>query len=88
MAGKNVRKVWCLRGHGLGAAKGEGGVMQTVCCVCQKTKSQVGWIQGQLSRESMVSHGYCPECFHQTMERAQNWLLARNGGNRAAALGR
>lgn len=75
-------------GARLGAAKGEGGVMQTVCCVCQKTKSQIGWIQGQPGRKGLVSHGYCPECFHQTMERAQDWLLAKTGGNRSVALGR
>ena len=62
--------------------------MQTVCCVCQKTKSQAGWIQGQSSKETRVSHGYCPDCFSQTMEQAQGWLLARNAGNHNMALGR
>lgn len=61
--------------------------MQTVCCVCQKTKSQAGWIQGQAGKEVRISHGYCPDCFHQTMERAQGWLLARSGGNRGLACG-
>jgi len=61
--------------------------MQTVCCVCRKTKSRTGWIQGQSSKETRVSHGYCPDCFHQTMERAQDWLLARSGGNRSLAVG-
>ncbi|MFQ6759260.1 MAG: hypothetical protein D9V46_01840 [Deltaproteobacteria bacterium] len=61
--------------------------MQTVCCVCQKTKSRTGWIQGQSSKETRVSHGYCPDCFHQTMARAQDWLLARSGGNRSLAVG-
>lgn len=72
----------------MGAAKGEDGVMQTVCCVCQKTKSQAGWIQEQASNKGRVSHGYCPDCFHRTMERAQGWLLAKNGGNHGVALGR
>lgn len=62
--------------------------MQTVCCVCRKTKGQSGWIQGQAENKARVSHGYCPECFHRTMERAQGWLLARNGGSHGLALGR
>jgi len=62
--------------------------MQTVCCVCQKTKSQSGWIQKQASKEGRVSHGYCPDCFHSTMERAQGWLLAQNAGQNGMALGR
>jgi hypothetical protein len=62
--------------------------MQIVCCVCQKTKSQAGWIQGQASKEGRVSHGYCPDCFHRTMEQAQGWLQARNTGNHSLAIGR
>jgi len=62
--------------------------MQTVCCVCQKTKSQAGWIQKQASKEGRVSHGYCPDYFNRTMERAQGWALARNAENYGMALGR
>ncbi|MBA3003382.1 MAG: hypothetical protein FP813_05950 [Desulfurivibrio sp.] len=62
--------------------------MQTVCCVCQKTKSQTGWIHRQAGKEGKISHGYCPDCFHRTMELAQGWLLARNNGNQGLALGR
>jgi len=62
--------------------------MQTVCCVCQKTKSQVGWIKKPARKESLVSHGYCPECFCREMERAQGWLQERTAANRGLALGR
>ncbi|MDG4475916.1 hypothetical protein [Thiovibrio frasassiensis] len=41
-----------------------------------------------MSKGSRVSHGYCPDCFDRTMERAQGWLLARSAGNRGLALGR
>lgn len=72
----------------MGAAKGEELVMQTMCCVCQKTKSQAGWIQGRAEKKGRVSHGYCPDCFHRIMERAQDWLPAGNGGQRVLTLGR
>lgn len=62
--------------------------MQTVCCVCQKTKSQAGWIQKQAGKEGRVSHGYCPDCFRRSMEQAQGWLQARNSGNQGLSLGR
>jgi len=62
--------------------------MQTVCCVCRKTKTQTGWKQRQASKEGQFSHGYCPDCFHRTMELAQGWLLARTAGNQGLSLSR
>lgn len=62
--------------------------MQTVCCVCHKTKSQRGWIQKQAVKKGRISHGYCPECYRRSMEQAQGWLRARNAGSQGLTLAR
>lgn len=62
--------------------------MKTVCCVCHKTKTQTGWVQRQSGKEGKFSHGYCPDCFSRTMERAQGWLLSKTAGNHGLAIGR
>lgn len=41
--------------------------MQTVCCICHKTKTRSRWVKpGQFPAQN-VSHGYCPRCFRQLM---------------------
>lgn len=43
--------------------------MQVVCCVCQRCKAYNGWHRVLLASKTELSHGYCPECFHQAMVR-------------------
>jgi len=42
--------------------------LNTICCVCLKTKAGKGWENAPLSCHEKVSHGYCPECFQKTMQ--------------------
>lgn len=58
--------------------------MKTVCCVCQKTKSQSGWIKQRLECKSKMSHGYCPECYQLTMQQVQSNPAWNSGGNKIA----
>lgn len=54
--------------------------MTTICCVCHRTKSQVGWVKKRVSkRQHRLSHGYCPDCYRQTMEMIQLDYLQRRG---------
>ena len=43
--------------------------MRKICCMCKKTEDSHGWEEQEPDRDSLVSHGYCPECFRQTMQR-------------------
>lgn len=42
--------------------------MVTVCCICQKTKTEQGWIALRHAQEEMLSHGYCPACAERVLE--------------------
>lgn len=54
--------------------------MTTVCCVCHRTKGKRGWLKKQMSEgNSLMSHGYCPECYQATMDRIQLEQLERQG---------
>ena len=43
--------------------------MKTVCCVCHRVKTNEGWVLKGLKSAADVSHGYCPDCFHVTVEK-------------------
>lgn len=48
----------------------------TVCCVCKKVKNGNEWAAfDQISDQKQVSHGYCPLCCTQMMEKSfgKNW---------------
>ncbi len=55
--------------------------MVTVCCVCQKTKTDDGWIHRRHAHEELLSHGYCPVCAERVLEelRECRQMLARVG---------
>lgn len=45
-------------------------IMLTVCCVCKRTKRQGAWILEYSEPVGKpVSHGYCPDCFDDLMEK-------------------
>lgn len=39
--------------------------MVTVCCVCNKSKTNDGWINTNIEESETLSHGYCPHCANQ-----------------------
>ena len=51
--------------------------MRTVCCVCYKIKSEDGWVKQQKNRSRKLSHGYCPDCYRETMQRIERNCLAQ-----------
>ena len=57
--------------------------MQTICCVCQKTKNHNGWAKQAARSGAQFSHGYCPQCYKQMMERVENFFLM-NGYRKSA----
>ena len=42
--------------------------MVTICCVCQKTKTEDGWINQPQPLHELPSHGYCPICAQKALE--------------------
>lgn len=50
--------------------------MVTICCVCQKTKTEGGWILQSLPKEAVPSHGYCPECAEKAMREIREFQHA------------
>ncbi len=46
--------------------------MQVICCVCQKTKSRNLWRKKAADPGTKLSHGYCPHCYQQLLERVHN----------------
>ncbi len=36
--------------------------MVTVCCVCNKLKTEAGWVDQDYDETQEISHGYCPIC--------------------------
>ncbi len=57
--------------------------MQTVCCVCRRIKGKRGWLRGKGGAGEEVSHGYCPDCFQRTMERAEGFSRLHPGQDKA-----
>lgn len=41
--------------------------MQTICCVCLKTKNKKGWGRQNVRHDEEISHGYCPDCYREMM---------------------
>ena len=46
--------------------------MQTVCCLCKRTKDDDRWVEKIVSYTKKMSHGYCPECFQKTMTKIKS----------------
>lgn len=36
--------------------------MVTICCVCNRLKTESGWTEMDFDDTEEVSHGYCPIC--------------------------
>lgn len=51
--------------------------MEVICCVCQKTKKQNGWVKRRINLSKKLSHGYCPQCYLDFMQRVG---IKVNGG--------
>lgn len=48
------------------------------CCVCGKREHQGLWSRDFFTDEQRrVSHGYCPACYEEFMERLDRLFLAR-----------
>ncbi|MDH5299060.1 MAG: hypothetical protein OEV91_08575 [Desulfobulbaceae bacterium] len=45
--------------------------METICCKCHRAKGERGWIKVRILPQVKMSHGYCPECYRQAMEKLQ-----------------
>lgn len=57
--------------------------MQVICCVCLKTKNHNGWKKQTARSGGQISHGYCPQCYKQMMERVENFFVM-NGYRKSA----
>ena len=51
--------------------------MTTVCCKCQKTKTANGWLTATPKTTGQLSHGYCPPCHGEEIEKIKNHRLRR-----------
>lgn len=51
--------------------------MQTVCCVCHKTKTEKRWVRSELPQAKNISHGYCPGCYRRMMEQVRSYFTNR-----------
>lgn len=49
------------------------------CCVCRKRERDGSWRREQGVAGEWVSHGYCPCCYAEFMERLERLFLARGG---------
>ena len=58
-------------------------IMQVICCVCHKTKTHNSWTKQAVRSGVQLSHGYCPQCHKQMMERVANFF-AMNGCRKSA----
>ncbi|MGV1098071.1 hypothetical protein ACUUL3_01485 [Thiovibrio sp. JS02] len=47
--------------------------------MCKRIKGERGWNKSTAGKNVRASHGYCPECFQQTMERVQNFFVVGPG---------
>ncbi|HEX9714919.1 MAG TPA: hypothetical protein VGA28_04420 [Desulfurivibrionaceae bacterium] len=52
--------------------------MQVICCVCLKTKQPKGWAKQAARSGGQLSHGYCPQCYQQMMERVETFFVMNN----------
>jgi len=53
---------------------GKGEEMEKVCCVCSRVKKENSWVKEIKRRASSnLSHGYCPECYHEAMRKVMNF---------------
>lgn len=58
------------------------------CCVCRKRERDGAWRPEQGVAGERVSHGYCPACYEEFMERLELLFLARGRvGRQAVAAG-
>ena len=48
--------------------------MEKVCCVCNRVKMENSWVK-RVKRLTMSkpSHGYCPECYREAMQKVMNF---------------
>ncbi len=47
--------------------------MTTICCKCLKTKTDNGWTKTDSRDANILSHGYCPACYQETIKKIQNY---------------
>ncbi|MGV1099593.1 hypothetical protein ACUUL3_09345 [Thiovibrio sp. JS02] len=47
--------------------------MHVICCVCQKTKNRNHWVSKATPAGAKLSHGYCPRCYRQLLERMNDF---------------
>ena len=52
-------------------------VLKTVCCVCQRKKTKKGWVKRAVKQSKELSHGYCPECYHEIMQSIRGKVYRR-----------
>lgn len=45
--------------------------MQTICCLCHKTKHRNGWVKKLVPHSRKLSHGYCPRCFRKILKQIE-----------------
>ncbi|HIJ91338.1 MAG: hypothetical protein OEV89_11765 [Desulfobulbaceae bacterium] len=57
--------------------------MLVICCVCHKTKAHNRWAKQAAKSGAQLSHGYCPQCYRQMMEKIENFF-AMNGYRKSA----
>lgn len=49
--------------------------MTKVCCICQRIEEEKGWRSEPLiAAGTLLSHGFCPECFAQTMAEVREFF--------------
>lgn len=53
-----------------------------VCCVCNKVEHDGSWQYiNYIDEGAVASHGYCPQCFHETLVEIENFLAAGREGS-------
>jgi len=58
-------------------------VIKTICCVCQKTKGVNGWSFQYVDKHEILSHGYCPDCFHEALASVKLYAFHAKHGEKA-----
>lgn len=48
--------------------------MLTICCICNKTKHNSDWVDEPLPEDTILSHGYCPQCYLKQMKEIINFF--------------
>jgi len=48
--------------------------MKVICCVCHKTKDHNGWTYQPDRPGIPLSHGYCPKCYQQMMQKFERFF--------------